>query len=154
MLTILPISLLALRVAPGPVHSVVRHGVPVLSLEGQSTAKSRALTALAPAALMVPLVAAAEEPSFVDTLLASDEARSLALFLGQTIISWGVPGVVLVAVIIAASGPPSVEGGEAVSPLEASLAKALGMTNEPKEFLKVQRLNGKLQSFNYSLTKA
>ena len=103
---------------------------------------------------MVPLVAAAEEPSFVDTLLASDEARSLALFLGQTIISWGVPGVVLVAVIIAASGPPSVEGGEAVSPLEASLAKALGMTNEPKEFLKVQRLNGKLQSFNYSLTKA
>ena len=111
------------------------------------------LSVLTASAAFMPLAAAAAEPSApsLDAFLASDEAKQLGIFFAQTLISWGVPGAVLVLVLIVASGGPPPPDEEELPP---PLAKLLGVSKEPKEFLRVERLNGKLQSFNYSLTKA
>ena len=118
----------------------------------RSTVQSLPQLAALTASAFAPLAAVAAEPSSpVDAFFASEEAKQLAIFFAQTLISWGVPGAVLVVVLIFASGgPPPPEEDELPPPL----AKLLGVSNEPKEFLQVERLNGKLQSFNYSLTKA
>lgn len=133
---------------------------------GGLTHLSRGLPALAPAAvlsLLSPLVAHAEEAS--SALAASstpflslpslgftpEESSALLVFAAQTVISWGIPAtVVLTLVVLTARGPSEDEEPE----LPPKLAKALGLTNEPKEFLKVERLNDKLQSFTYSMEKA
>ena len=108
------------------------------------------LAAALPAAL-TPLPAHAAEG--FGALLETEEAKQLGVFFAQTVISWGVPGAVALVLVIAASG------GRSSSPddddLPPVLAKALGMgAKEPKEYLKVERLNAKFDSFDYSLTKA
>ncbi|KAL1510139.1 hypothetical protein AB1Y20_006471 [Prymnesium parvum] len=112
-----------------------------------------AATSLAAAAAATPLAALAQEASPLDAFLASDDVRQLGIFFAQTVITWGVPATVLLflgLIFAGASRPPAEEEEELPPPL----AKLLGISREPKEFLKVQRLNGKLQSFNYSLAKA
>ena len=108
-------------------------------------------TVASPAIAALPLAASADEAPW-DTFIASSEARELGVFFAQTLISWGVPAVVLLFTILLASGPgPDGDGADSLPP---ALAKALGVSKEPKEFLKVQRLNSKLRSFEYSLAKA
>jgi len=112
-----------------------------------------AATSLAAAAAATPLAALAQEASPLDAFLASDDVRQLGIFFAQTVITWGVPATVLLflGLIFAGANRPPAEEEEELPP---PLAKLLGISREPKEFLKVQRLNGKLQSFNYSLAKA
>ena len=47
---------------------------------------------------------------------------------------------------------PDAEGEDGGLPPQ--LAKALGLGKEPKEYLAIERLNAKLQSFDYSFAKA
>ena len=133
---------------------------------GGLTHLSRGLPALAPAAvlsLLSPLVAHAEEASSALAVSSTpflslpslgftpEESSALLVFAAQTVISWGIPAtVVLTLAVLTARGPSEDEEPE----LPPKLAKALGLTNEPKEFLKVERLNDKLQSFTYSMEKA
>ncbi|KAL3930675.1 MAG: hypothetical protein SGPRY_001437 [Prymnesium sp.] len=126
------------------------------------TPLARKSAALVPAlAALAPIAVGAVEPPFgVDTsFLASDEMKQLAVFLAQTLISWGVPGSLLILIIVLISGSKGdpTEAAAAATDgedLPPPLAKILGMSKEPKEFLQVERLNGKLQSFSYSLAKA
>jgi len=113
------------------------------------TLPAKPAVALAAALVAVPL------PSFaaptLDAVLQSEEVKQLGVFFVQTVISWGVPGAVVLFIISIAAGG---KGGEEEDDLPPALAKFLGMSKEPKEYLKVERLNNKLQSFDYSLGKA
>jgi len=82
----------------------------------------------------------------------SKEAHDLGIFLAQTVISWGVPGAVLgtVGILVASAG----RKGDEPPPLPPALAKALGVSDEPKEYLKIEKMNEKLLSYEYSFTKA
>lgn len=71
------------------------------------TPLARRSAALLPAlAALTPIAVGAVEPPFgVDTsFLASDEMKQLAVFLAQTVISWGVPGSLLILIIVLISG--------------------------------------------------
>ena len=100
-----------------------------------------------------PLPAHASLPILGD-FLETPEAKELGVYLAQTVISWGVPAGVALAFIIATSGGSTPGGPDDEPELPPVLAKALGMTKEPKEYLKIERLNAKLLSFDYSLAKA
>ena len=111
------------------------------------------LPALAAAsALLPPLPAFAEDPSFLD----SPEVHQLGIYFAQTLISWGVPAAVLgvIAIKIASAAGGGGGGGDDEPSLPPALAKALGQSGEPKEYLTIERLNSKLQSFEYSFEKA
>ena len=86
----------------------------------------------------------------------SEEAKQLGIYFAQTAISWGVPGAVALVIAVAASGGRgSSRGMDDPDDLPPALAKLLGMKGkEPKEFLKIERLNEKLDSYDYSLAKA
>lgn len=86
------------------------------------------------------------------TWLDSKEAHELGIFFAQTVISWGVPVAAIGALALVLR--PSGNGDGGSRPLPPALAKALGMTNEPKEFLEIERLNEKLTSFEFSFRKA
>ena len=82
----------------------------------------------------------------------SKEAHDLGIFFAQTVISWGVPAAAIGAVALLLIPKGAQQDGP--RPLPPALAKALGMTNEPKEYLTIERLNDKLTSFEYSFQKA
>ena len=118
------------------------------------SAKSAAAGA---SALLTPLAAFAEDAKVeaatspdMFSWLGSKEAHDLGIYLAQTVISWGVPGAVVgaVGILIASAGrsdePP---------PLPPALAKALGVSDEPKEFLQIEKMNEKLRSYEYSFAK-
>ena len=103
---------------------------------------------------LLPAQAAfAADDDWVTNLLASDEAKQVAVYAAQAAINWGVPAVVLV-ILVVLSGPDEIEEEKSADGLPPVLAKALGLSKEPREFLKIERLNTKLNSFNYSLEKA
>ena len=81
----------------------------------------------------------------------SSEAHDLLVFFAQTVISWGVPTVAIGGLLLFVS--PFGKKNDAPPPLPPALAKALGVSNEPKEFLQIERLNEKLNSFEYSFRK-
>ena len=98
---------------------------------------------------LAPMPAHAEGLPIIGHFLESPEAKELGVYLAQTVINWGVPATVALFFVIATSkGPP--EDQE----LPPQIAKALGLSKEPKEYLKIERLNSKLLSFDYSLAKA
>jgi len=80
----------------------------------------------------------------------------IGVFLAKTVISWGVPaaviGLILVKVISSAKGPDR-------DPLEdtpsgpGALFGMMRKAGEPVEMLKIERLNERLDSFQYSLEK-
>jgi len=83
----------------------------------------------------------------------------LGLYFAQTLIAWGVPAAVLgflvINVISSANKPTKGD------PLEEPAPQGPGFPffsqpapGEPLEFLKIERLNDKLDSFRYSLQKA
>ena len=72
-------------------------------------------TVASPAIAALPLAASADEAPW-DTFIASSEARELGVFFAQTLISWGVPAVVLLFTILLASGPgPDGDGADSLS---------------------------------------
>eukprot|EP00284_Hemiselmis_tepida_P018687 CAMPEP_0174938728 /NCGR_PEP_ID=MMETSP1355-20121228/64392_1 /TAXON_ID=464990 /ORGANISM="Hemiselmis tepida, Strain CCMP443" /LENGTH=247 /DNA_ID=CAMNT_0016185677 /DNA_START=26 /DNA_END=766 /DNA_ORIENTATION=+ len=89
--------------------------------------------------------------------------REVLVFLAKTLIAWGVPvvtiGVVAFFVISSASrgkemefeekDPESAGGGGGLPPF----LKGPQRKGEPVEYLKIERLNDKLDSFQYSLSK-
>lgn len=81
----------------------------------------------------------------------TDEAKQLGVYFAQTLISWGVPAAVALFLIVVTNRGPSTDEPQELPP---ALAKALGLSKEPKEYLKIERLNSKLLSFDYSLAKA
>ena len=89
----------------------------------------------------------------IGDFLETEEAKQLGIYLAQTLISWGVPATVGLAFILVASGMKGPDDAEPEQ-LPPALAKALGLSKEPKEYLKIERLNSKLLSFDYSLAKA
>jgi hypothetical protein len=135
----------ALALSPGsrppapkvPSVSAVR---PALSIPAAATAA---------ALVSVPLPSFAA--SAVETFIQSNEVKQLGIYFVQTVISWGVPAAVVLFVVAAAGGR---RGDREDDELPAPLARALGMLKEPKEFLKIELLNNKLQSFDYSFDKA
>ena len=80
----------------------------------------------------------------------------IGVFLAKTVISWGVPaaviGLLLVKIISSAKGPDR-------DPLEdtpsgpGALFGMMRKSGEPVEMLKIERLNERLDSFQYSLEK-
>ena len=111
------------------------------------------LTSLTVAAALSPMPVHAEELSGFGAFLATDEAKQLGVYFAQTLISWGVPGAVALALVIASSSG-SRDPGADDDELPPVIAKVLGMTKEPKEYLKIERLNARFASFDYSLSKA
>ena len=91
----------------------------------------------------------------VGSWLQSKEVHELGIFLAQTVISWGVPAVVAgaLAITIASAGKGG-GGADEPPPLPPALAKALGVSAEPKEYLQIEKLNSKLESYEYSFRKA
>jgi hypothetical protein len=90
----------------------------------------------------------------------SPEMRDLGVYLAKTLIAWGIPvgaiGIVVLSAISSASrrGDPD-SSFESDSSPQSLLARLRGQKpGEPVEYLKVQRLNDKLDSFRYSLQKA
>jgi len=93
---------------------------------------------------------------------AMDQAMiELSIFLAKTVISWGVPaaviGLLLVKIISSAKGPPKDPlddgpsmGGGGPGALFGIMGRKSG---EPAEMLKIERLNERLDSFQYSLEK-
>ena len=139
------------RVVTGRPRGVGPNGRPVAAPALPTRA---AVAALAPlASFVAPLAAHAEGLPVIGDFLETDEAKQLGIYLAQTLISWGVPAAVGIVFLIAASGmkPPDDAEPEQLPP---ALAKALGLSKEPKEYLKIERLNSKLLSFDYSLAKA
>eukprot|EP00967_Tisochrysis_lutea_P108155 scaffold167392_cov31-Tisochrysis_lutea.AAC.1 len=125
---------LALSPAPLPPRPAVRAALP--SLTGSALAS-------------LPLPSLADDG--FGALLQSDELRQLGVFFIQTVISWGVPAAVILFLVVATGGRGADPDEEDLPP---PLAKALGLSKEPKEFLSIERLNNKLQSFDYSFEKA
>ena len=116
-----------------------------------------ARAAAAATAFAAPLAALADDGGFqMPAWLDSKEAHELGIYFAQTLISWGVPAAVAGAFVIAVIS--SNKGGDSFDQeppqLPAGLAKALGVEEGPKEYLQIERLNTKLQSFEYSFTKA
>ena len=107
----------------------------------------------AAAAAGVPLPVFAEGGSSVSSFFETEEGRQLIVFFGQTLISWGVPAAVALVFVLLAYKPDK-GADEEDSGLPPQLAKALGLGKEPKEYLAIERLNAKLQSFDYSFAKA
>jgi len=112
----------------------------------------RAVQGIAAAAVVLarPALAHADEGGFL--FLKSEEVRSLFVYFAQTLISWGVPALVLVLLIGVSFGGG--KRGDDEDELPPPLAKFLGMSKEPKEFLSISQLSSKLDSFDYSLEKA
>lgn len=139
------LHLLALALSPGARPRVP--GVPSVS----TVRPALSIPAAASAAVLasVPLPSFAD--SAVDAFFQSEEVKQLGVFFAQTVISWGVPAAVVLIVVLTAGG----RGGDPdEDELPAPLAKALGVSKEPQEFLKIELLNKKLQSFDYSFDKA
>jgi len=93
---------------------------------------------------------------------ATDQAMvEIGLFLAKTVISWGVPaaviGLLLVKIISSAKGPPRdpLDDGPAMG--AGGPGALFGMmgrkTGEPVEMLKIERMNDRMDSFQYSLEK-
>ena len=83
--------------------------------------------------------------------LQSKEVHDLGIYFAQTVISWGVPATVVGALALAIFKPSG--GPNEPPPLPPVLAKALGVDSGPKEYLEIEKLNDKLQSFEYSFAK-
>jgi hypothetical protein len=97
------------------------------------------------------------------SLLTSPEAKDLAVYFAKTLIAWGIPVAAIGVVVIKTLGPaargedegPVSLDGDSSSMSSSLIAKLMGQKpGEPLEYLKVQRLNDKLDSFRYSLQKA
>ena len=84
-------------------------------------------------------------------VLQSKEVHDLGIFFAQTVISWGVPATVVGALALLVFKPSG--GPNEPPPLPPALAKALGVDGGPKEYLEIEKLNEKLQSFEYSFAK-
>merc|ERR1740130_2673456 len=102
----------------------------------------------------LPVLADSGGLPLVGTFFETDEGRQITVFFLQTLISWGVPAAVALVFVLLAYRPDSKDGDDDEMSLPPPLAKALGLSKEPREFLKIERLNAKLASFDYSFTKA
>jgi len=92
----------------------------------------------------------------VTNALSNPAVGELGLYLSKTVISWGVPATVLGLGLILASPKPknefdieSEDAGFSLNPFQKGRKKG-----EPKQYLKIERLNDKLESYKYSLKKA
>jgi signal peptide peptidase SppA len=90
----------------------------------------------------------------VGTFFETDDGRQVIVFFAQTLISWGVPAAVALVFLLLAYKPNTPNAEDVDGGLPPQLAKALGLGKEPKEYLVIERLNAKLQSFDYSFAKA
>jgi len=105
----------------------------------------------AAAALAVPLPALAADAAAAATA-APSVWTSLLITLAETVIAWGIPlgglGILTVYTISATvkAGKSSSDGGSGFF----GKRKA----DEPKEYLKIDRLNDRLESYQYSVDKA
>jgi signal peptide peptidase SppA len=158
MLALAPL-LLALQPLPQP---TLRRGVPT-TLRAAAPAPpsflSRGAVAATAAAAAVaggPLPAFAEGGGLplVGTFFETDDGRQVIIFFAQTLISWGVPAAVALVFVLLAYKPNKPDADDEDGGLPPQLAKALGLGKEPKEYLVIERLNAKLQSFDYSFAKA
>jgi hypothetical protein len=127
-----------------------------------------ALAAAAGATALPAQVVAAEDVAEVAQVAAASLTQSagmdqamveIGVFLAKTVISWGVPaaviGLLLVRIITAVK-----PGGAAPDPLDDGPMMGPGLfgmlrrkPGEPEEMLKIERLNDRLDSFQYSLQK-
>jgi len=92
----------------------------------------------------------------VGSFLTSPAMGDLTIYLSKTVISWGVPTAALGVLLVAASKTRS-EGMDDVNAETSGSAFSFlskKKSKEPKQFLKIERINDKLESFNFSLTKA
>merc|ERR1740139_1307336 len=108
-----------------------------------------------------PAIAGTPLPVFADgglpivgKFFETDDGRQIIVFFAQTLISWGVPAAVALVFVLLAYKPDKSDSEDEDGGLPAPLAKALGLSKEPKEYLAIERLNAKLQSFDYSFAKA
>lgn len=125
-----------------------------------------ALVAAMASTVLAPLGAFAEDatvtgwpdwaPEWLVSFGQTPEGKQLLVKAGEALIDAAIPGAALFVFFgytgFIASKILSREKKERELP--PALAKALGITKEPEEFLKIERLNEKLESFDYSLTKA
>ena len=91
------------------------------------------------------------------------EVRDLAVYLAKTLIAWGVPASVVGFIIIRAAAASArkeepdelalAESESSKMPPFLQLLSKGGKGAEPVEYLKVERLNDKLLSFDFSLRK-
>ena len=140
--------------APRPLKQLLQ---PLAANTKAAAQQPLARAAAAATAFAAPLAALADDGGFqMPAWLDSKEAHELGIYFAQTLISWGVPAAVAGAFVIAVIS--SNKGGDSFDQeppqLPAGLAKALGVEEGPKEYLQIERLNTKLQSFEYSFTKA
>ncbi|GAB5358939.1 hypothetical protein AAMO2058_000501900 [Amorphochlora amoebiformis] len=94
----------------------------------------------------------------VGSFLANPVVGDLGVYLSKTVIAWGVPTAVLGLAFVLAAPKPSMEAdidlveddddSPSLNPFQKPKKK------EPKQYLKIERLNDKLDSFNFTLTKA
>mmetsp|Transcript_142085 Transcript_142085/g.250550 ORF Transcript_142085/g.250550 Transcript_142085/m.250550 type:complete len:756 (-) Transcript_142085:184-2451(-) len=119
----------------------------------QPLTKTMGAAAAMASAMFLPLCAFAEDAVPDNYWIAT--AKQLGLYAGQQLINVGAPATAAIIVIFYFFR--TLRKGRRVVPdteLPPALASALGFGKEPKEFLEIERLNDKLQSFDYSLTKA
>jgi hypothetical protein len=160
MIALAPL-LLALQPLPrGPTPTrATQPAVPALFSKGAAAAAAAVAASPLPAfAKQAAAVAEAADTDgglpIVGKFFETEEGRQVLVYLAQTVINWGVPAsVALVFVLLTFKPPKSPEDGDE-PPLPPQLAKALGLSKEPKEYLKIERLNAKLASFDYSFQKA
>lgn len=151
MLALAPL-LLALHPVPPP--TLRRAAAPALPsfLSRGAVAATTAAAALAGAPL--PVFAEGGGLPLVGTFFETDDGRQVIVFFAQTLISWGVPAAVALVFVLLAYKPNKPDAENEDGGLPPQLAKALGLGKEPKEYLAIERLNAKLQSFDYSFAKA
>mmetsp|Transcript_58854 Transcript_58854/g.110798 ORF Transcript_58854/g.110798 Transcript_58854/m.110798 type:complete len:1698 (+) Transcript_58854:62-5155(+) len=119
----------------------------------QPLTKTMGAAAAMASAMFLPLCAFAEDAVPDNYWIAT--AKQLGLYAGQQLTNVGAPATAAIIVIFYFFR--TLRKGRRVVPdteLPPALASALGFGKEPKEFLEIERLNDKLQSFDYSLTKA
>ena len=145
------LALLAAVASLQPLHAAPR-AVPSAAHAVRWSSLRPGLAAAAAAAM--PLIARADEGGLpiVGKFFETEEGKTLGIYFAQTVINWGVPAAVALAFVIATA--PGRRGDEEMPQLPLPLARALGVSKEPKEYLKIERLNTKLASFDFSIAKA
>ena len=84
----------------------------------------------------------------------SPEMKDLAVYLAKTLIAWGIPagavGIIVLSAIASASRRGDPDSFESDASPQSLLARLKGQKpGEPVEYLKVQRLNDRLDSFRF-----
>lgn len=107
---------------------------------------------------MVPMQAGAEATNAAVSAGGQQLIMELGVYLAQTVIAWGVPaavvGFLVIKIISSANKGPKGDPLEEPSQGAGFPFFAQSAPGEPLEYLKIERLNDKLESFRYSLLKA